>query len=522
MKFHGIFFNQKLKHMNIKSLFSDLRSGIVVFLVALPLCLGIAMACSVPLFSGIIAGIIGGIVVTSVSGSRYSVSGPAAGLTAIVITAISDLGSYECFIAAALLAGLLQVVLGALKAGRIGNYIPGAVIKGMLAGIGIILVIKQLPHFVGYDADPEGDMYFARADGHNSLSDLFYMINFITPGSLLIGCLSFVILLVTDQEFYKKNKILSLFPGPLLVVLSGILLSSFFSSDPFFKIGPDHLVNLPEINSIEDLKSNFMFPDFSKSKSREFWSVVFTLAIVASLETLLSLEAIEKLDPRREPIDSDKELMAQGAGNMLSAIIGGLPITSVIVRSSANLNAGAKTRLSVIFHAVLLIISVLFFPGILGMIPNSSLAVILIMTGYKLAKVSLFKKQFKMGWDQFVPFMVTIVIMLITDLLKGVAAGILVALYYIIRHNITSSFEVMEELIEGKRNYLIKLPQHITFFNKGFISNYLDGIKKGSRVIIDGSINKSTDKDVKEVLTDFVETSGQKNIEIQFVKYTIE
>ena len=249
--------------------------------------------------------------------------------------------------------------------------------------------------------------------------------------------------------------------------------------------------------------------------------MVVTLAVVASLETVLSLEAIEKLDPKKEPVDSDKELMAQGVGNMLSAVAGGLPITSVIVRSSANINAGAKTKFSAIFHAVLLIASVMCFPTLLGMIPNSCLAVILIMTGYKLAKISLFTKQFKMGWDQFLPFIITVVVMLLTDLLKGVAAGIVVALFYIIRNNIKSSFEVMEDLIEGKRNYLIKLPQHITFFNKGYIANYLDRIKKGSRVIIDGSITKSTDKDVKEVLVDFLETSEQKNIEIQFVKYTI-
>ena len=507
--------------MNSKFIFADLKSGVVVFLVALPLCLGIAMACGVPLFSGILAGVIGGILVTILSGAKFSVSGPAAGLTAIVISAISQLGSYEYFIAAAVLAGALQVVLGLVKAGSIGNYIPNAVLKGMLAGIGIILIIKQLPHMIGYDATPEGDMYFAQSDGHNSISDLYYMLNYITPGSIIVGIVSLIIILITDMKFYKSDKILSLIPGPLLVVGFGILLNISFASSSFLQISSDHLVNLPTINSVSDLKSNFIFPNFAKWTDQSFWIVVFTLAIVASLETLLSIEAIEKLDPEKEPVNSNKELIAQGAGNIMSGLIGGLPITSVIVRSSANLNAGAKTKFSAIFHAILLLSSVLFFPHLLGLIPNSSLAVILIMTGYKLAKISLFKEQFKLGWDQFMPFLVTIVVMLLTDLLKGVTAGIVVALVYIIRFNVKSSFEIVEDVIDGKWNYLIKLPQHITFFNKGFITNYLNKVKKGSRVIIDGSINKSTDKDVKEVLMDFVESSKHNNIEIQFVKYTI-
>lgn len=507
--------------MNSKFLFADLKSGMVVFLVALPLCLGISMACGVPLFSGIIAGLIGGTIVTLFSGAKYSVSGPAAGLTAIVISSIAQLGGYPYFLAAVVIAGALQIVLSIIKAGGIANYIPNAVIKGMLAGIGLILILKQLPHLVGYDADPEGDMYFVQSDGHNSLSDLYYMINFISPGSLIVGIISFFLILISERKFYKKDKVFSMIPGPLLVVIFGILLSISFSHYPFLRIADEHLVNLPAIQSFSDLQNNLSFPDFSLITNQNFWIIVFTLSMVASLETLLGIEAIEKLDPEKKPIDTNKELLAQGLGNIFTGLVGGLPLTSVIVRSSANMNAGAKTKFSIIFHALLLFASVIFFPQVLGLIPNSVLAVILIMTGYKLAKVSLFKQHFKMGWDQFLPFIITIVMMLVTDLLKGVTAGIVCSMFFIIRNNVRSSFDIIEEYIDGRMNYLIKLPQHITFFNKGFMINYLNKLEHNCRVIIDGSINKSTDKDVKDVLADFMVTSKNKNIEIQLVKFTI-
>ncbi len=508
--------------MNSKFSASDFKAGIVVFLVALPLCLGISLACGVPLFSGIISGIIGGIVVTVFSGAKYSVSGPAAGLTAIVIAAISQLGSFELFLAAIVFAGIFQIILGLIKAGSISNFIPNSVIKGMLAGIGIILIIKQLPHMVGYDADPEGDMYFIQPDGHNSFSDLYYMLNYITPGSLIIGIVSVLVLLVTQANYYKNNAILSFIPGPLVAVVFGILLNVAFSTSSFLNISAEHLVRLPEINSGNDFKNNLLFPNFNAITTLPFWITVFTLAVVASLETLLSIEAVEKLDPEKESIDSNKELIAQGIGNTLAGLIGGLPVTSVIVRSSANINAGAKTKLSVIIHAVLLLLSILFLHKFLSLIPNSTLAAILILTGYKLANINLFKREFKMGWEQFLPFAITIIVMLLTDLLKGVGAGILVAIIFIIRFNIKSTFEIIEEEMDGKITYLIKLPQHITFFNKGFVINYLEKIKPDSTVIIDGSINKSTDKDVKEVLIDFIHISRKKNIEVQFVKYSLE
>ncbi len=508
--------------MNSKNLFSDFKSGIVVFLVALPLCLGIALACGVPLFSGIIAGVVGGIVVTSLSDAKFSVSGPAAGLTAIALAGVAQMGGFQYFLAACIFAGALQVLLGVLKAGGIGNYIPNSVIKGMLAGIGIILIIKQIPHMVGYDSDPEGDLYFDQADGHNTLSDLYYMLNYITPGAVVVGIVSFLLILFSESTFYKKNKILSFIPGPLLVVLSGIVLNICFKGNNLFQISSEHLVSLPKIASFSDLQNTLIRPDFSKWNQQAFWILVVTLATVASIETLLSIEAIEKLDPEKVPVNSNRELLAQGVGNIVSGFLGGLPVTSVIVRSSANLNAGAKTKFSVLLHAALLLLFVLVFPGFLSQIPNASLAVILIMTGYKLAKVSLFHKQFKAGWEQFLPFVITIAVMLLTDLLKGVGAGIVVSLFYIIRFNIRSSFVVREDIIDGQRNYLIMLPQHATFFNKGFITDYLNNkVTPGSRVVIDGSINKATDSDVREVFQDFIQSSEQKNIEIQLIKFNI-
>jgi MFS superfamily sulfate permease-like transporter len=497
----------------------DIKAGIVVFLVALPLCLGIAMACGVPLFSGIISGVIGGIIVTILSGSKYSVSGPAAGLTAIVLASISQLGSYPAFLAAVVFAGVFQLILGILKAGSIGNYIPNAVIKGMLAGIGIILIIKQIPHLFGYDKDPEGDIQFIQLDGENSFTELFHMINFITPGAIVIGLVSFAVLIIAEKPFYKKNKILSNLPGPLLVVVFGILLTLAFKSHSLLAIESTHLVNLPIISSFADLKANLFFPDFSSANTSTFWIIVFTLAIVASLETLLGIEAVDKLDPDKNESNTNKELLAQGIGNISCGLIGGLPVTSVIVRSSANINSGAKSKLSTIIHASLLLISVLLLPNLLALIPNACLAAILIMTGFKLTKLAIFKEQWKFGYEQFIPFVITIGVMLVTDLLKGVCAGVIVSIIYIIRDNIKSSFEASSDVIDGKLYYLIKLPQHVTFFNKGYLINFFGTIKPESKLIIDASINKKINRDSKDVIDNFINTAKKRNVEIELIKY---
>lgn len=507
--------------MTFKHFLPDLRSGVVVFLVALPLCLGVAMACNAPLISGLLTGMIGGSIVALLSGSQLSVSGPSAGLTAIILSSVAVLGSFQAFVAALLVAGLLQLALGLAKAGGLANFIPVAVIKGTLAGIGIILIIKQMPHLVGYDRDPEGDFEFDQPDGHNSFSELFYMLKSVTPGAAIIGLTSVLILVITSRPFYIRHRALSMLPGPLIAVLTGIGLNVAFSHSDVLGLNAEHLVSLPQFSSLHDLRGLLLRPDFSMALEPKFWGVAVTVAIVASLESLLSIAATDKLDPLRRDSNPSRELVAQGVGNMLCGLVGALPVTAVIVRSSANIQAGARSKLSAIIHALLLAACILCIPGLLRMIPNASLAAILIYTGYKLAQVSLFTEQFRKGLDQFVPFIVTIAVMLITDMLKGVCAGLVVSVIFIIRANVKSSFDTAMEMIEGRRHYMIRLPQHITFFNKGFMTSYFRNIPQGSEVIIDGSINKTTDKDAQEVLKDFIETSDSRKIDVKFVKYTI-
>jgi MFS superfamily sulfate permease-like transporter len=505
--------------MNKKTISADVKAGIVVFLVALPLCLGIALSCGVPIFSGIISGVIGGIVTTALSGSKFSVSGPAAGLTAIVLSSISKLGNFETFLAAMVFAGILQILFGLLKAGGIGNFIPNAVIKGMLAGIGIILIIKQIPHLFGYDKDPEGDEEFIQLDGENSFTELVNMINYITPGSLIIGIVSFLLLFMCTRSFYKENKFLCNIPAPLMVVIFGVLLTVSFNSYDFLRIDSQHLVNLPNLQSLENLKANLIFPNFNYATNSKFWLIVVTVSLVASIETLLNIEATDKLDPEKSESNSNKELIAQGVGNIMSGLIGGLPITSVIVRSSANINAGAKTKLSIIIHAILLMISVILLPQLLALIPNACLAAILITTGFKLTKFSIFNSQFKSGIQQFLPFIFTILVMLLSDLLIGITAGIIISIFFIIRDNVKFSFDSNSETIEGKLHYLLKLPQHVTFFNKGYLIRYFSEIKPNSKVIIDGRFNKTVNQDSRDVISNFMNVAKYKKIDVELIKY---
>ncbi len=502
------------KQKYLQSLPSDLPSSIVVFLVALPLCLGIALGSGAPLFSGLIAGIVGGIVIGALSGSQLSVSGPAAGLTTIVAAAILKLPAFEAFLLAVVLCGAFQIALGFLKAGVIGDYIPGAVIKGMLAAIGLILILKQFPHLVGYDADFEGDESFTQANNENTLSAITNSFRYITPVAVIIGVICLVFQFSWEKFVSKKTGFLKLLPAPLVVVLIGVGINEYLKSTGGSALGADHMVNIPIASSAGEFLSFFSFPDWSNLSNADVWITAITLALVASLETLLSLEAIDDLDPYQRVSPTNRELKAQGVGNMISGLIGGLPITSVIVRSSANVNAGAKTKMSAIFHGLLLLLSVALIPGILNLIPKSALAAILIFTGYKLAKPTLFKMYYKKGMDQFFPFVITIVAILFTDLLKGVLIGIVVGLFFIIRSNFRSAVFVVND----KNRYLFRLRKDVSFLNKPIIKRKLEEVPDNSLVLIDASRADFIDKDVVEVIEDFMISAPLKNITVELKK----
>ena len=501
----------------LQSVGSDFPASIVVFLVALPLCLGIALGSGAPLFSGIIAGMVGGIVIGSLSGSQLSVSGPAAGLTAIVVAAITKLQVYEAFLVAVVIAGLIQMILGFLRAGIIGDYIPNSVIKGMLAAIGIILILKQLPHFVGYDKDYQGDESFSQGDKENTFSEILNSFNAITPAAVIIGIISIIILIAWETKFFKSKKILTLVPGPLVVVLVGVLINILFTTnEDFFHWGNKHvnLVALPIAENASQFISFFTFPDFSHASNPQVWISGLTIAIVASLETLLGIEAVDKLDPLKRVTPTNRELKAQGVGNMFSGLIGGLPLTSVIVRSSANVMAGAKTKMSTIFHGLMLLLSVFFIPTVLNLIPLSALAAILIFTGYKLAKVGLFKDFYKRGMDQFIPFVVTIIAILFTDLLVGIVIGILVGLFFMIRSNFKSAVVVVND----NNNYLIRLRKDVSFLNKPIVKRKLEEVPENSSILIDATRADFIDKDIIEEINNFLKHAHLKNITVEIKK----
>lgn len=494
---------------------NDLKAGLVVFLVALPLCLGIALAQNAPLFSGIIAGIIGGIVVATVSGSKLSVSGPAAGLTSVVLSAVISLGSFEVFLLSVSIAGLMQIVLGLIRAGIVAYYFPSAVIKGMLSAIGIILIMKQIPHLLGDDRDPEGDEAFFQVDNDNTFSEILKTFDAPHLGSVIIALVSIFILIAWQSGYINKHKRLKQLPSALMVVIGAILLDFIFNRfAPSFEVKDEHLVKLPAFNSMSDFFGSFLHPDFTAWKNPKVYEIAAIIAAVASLETLLSVEATDKLDPDNQITPTNRELIAQGVGNFLSGLIGGLPITSVIVRSSANIGAGGKTKLSAIFHGLLFLVAIFFLPNVLQLIPLSALAAVLIMTGYKLARPAIFKGMYKQGIDQFLPFIVTIIVMLFSDLLKGVSVGIIVAIVFILKRNYKLPFREIKDVIDGKMTYFIKLSQNVTFINKGKFIELFKSIPPNSIVYIDGGRTTFIDKDVLEVISAFKQSSKIHNIEV--------
>jgi MFS superfamily sulfate permease-like transporter len=497
---------------------SDLPASIVVFFVALPLCLGIALASGAPLFSGVIAGIIGGIVVGSLSGSKIGVSGPAAGLAAIVLSAIATLGSYENFLVAVVLGGFIQILFGILKAGIIGYYFPSSVIKGMLTGIGIIIILKQIPHFFGYDSNPEGAWSFMQIDGENTFSELFNMINYIKPGSALIGMIALSILLFWDKILSKKGKFFQVIQGPLVAVVVGVIFYALTKSNDALSISASHLVSVPIPEDVGSFLNQFSFPNFKAITNTEVWIVAFTIALVASLETLLCVEATDKLDPHKNVTPTNRELLAQGTGNVISGLVGGLPITQVIVRSSANIQSGGRTKLSAIIHGFLLLISVIIIPRLLNMIPLSVLAAILLIVGYKLAKPALFKKMYDLGWKQWIPFTVTVFGIVFTDLLVGIFLGLTVGIVVIlIKSYQNSHFLHIEDKSNGKHKIKMTFAEEVTFFNKGAILKELDSLPRDTYLELDVRKTRYLDNDIIEILEDFAYKAKERHIDINLV-----
>jgi MFS superfamily sulfate permease-like transporter len=502
--------------MNNHSIFSnvrgDLAAGLVVFLVALPLCLGIALASGAPLFSGIVSGVIGGIVVGFLSNSALSVTGPAAGLTAIVFSAITALGSFETFLAAVVVAGCMQLILGFLKAGSFSNYFPTSVIEGMLAAIGVIIILKQIPHAFGHDVDNEGDFFYIEKSGHTTFDTLIESINFIHSGALIISLLSLAILITWEKVPALKN--IKVIPGALVVVVVSILLNEFFiqSGSSLAIITQNHLVSLP---SFTEIQNGFALPNFSQIFTMKFLIISGTIAVVASIETLLCIEATDKLDPYKRFTDTNRELKAQGIGNILSGLLGGLPMTSVVVRSSANINSGGRTKLSTMFHGFLLISFALSIPFVLNKIPLAALAAVLLMVGYKLAKPSVFIHLWNNGYSQFIPFVVTVLAVVFIDLLKGVGIGLAVSIIFILYQNLKFAYSFKKESFHDGDIITIKLAQEVSFLNKAAIKNTLTSIPRGSKLIIDASNTKYIDFDVVELIKDFRDVKAEdKDIDL--------
>ena len=574
---------------------TDVPSGLVVFLVALPLCLGIAIASGSSAMSGIIAGIVGGLVVTMFSNSSLGVSGPAAGLVAIVGPAIVQLG-FGNFLLAVVLAGVFQFALGVLKAGTIGYYFPTSVIKGMLAAIGLIIILKQIPHAFGYDKSPEGSLAFRDADGSNTFLDIWDSIGLITPSALIITLICLAILIFWESKFMKGFKATRVIQGPLVAVLAGIILNLGFASIESTKLKDDQLVRLPasieftfphfkpgeikstkmsfghgshdaghdedktavalkdagtKLKTLEDTFENISDPKVAESMApaiaelrqslatvgagesteedaagsvslfRAILMIVITaltLAIVASLESLLCAEATDKLDPKRRQTDLNQELRAQGIGNVVSGLFGGLPVTQVIVRSSTNIQSGARSRFSAFVHGIFLIGAVSLIPGILNLIPLASLAAILFVVGYKLAHPSKFKSMYEQGWNQFLPFIITIAAILRTDLLIGIGIGLIASLFFILKSSYFKSLWMTKETVDGKEVHRLTLAERVFFINKGNIQTALQTIERDGKVIVDASNTVHMDQDVLDVFNDFKTHAKFDNIEIEWIE----
>ncbi len=516
---------------NTQTLKSDLPSGLVVFLVALPLCLGIALASGAPFFSGLISGIVGGIVIGSLSGSKLSVSGPAAGLAALVLGAITNIGAYDLFLCAVLIAGMLQILMSLAKLGGIANYFPSSVIKGMLTSIGVLIIAKQIPHAFGYDRDEKGNLTELFPFGDEDVHELLQPLHHIDIGVTLICIISLLIMIVWEKPFIKKR--VKFIPGALVAVVVSILLNELFkSTSSSLIITEDHLVQIKAADSASEFFSFFTLPDFRGFLNSQVIITGIMIAIIASLETLLSIEAVDNLDPERNVTNTNRELFAQGTGNAISGLIGGLPITSVIVRSSANLHAGAKSKVSTIFHGFLLLSTVVLIPSLLNLIPLSSLAAILLITGYKLCKLSIFAQMFRNGKYQYTPFFVTVIVIIGIDLfglykplqgeglLVGVIAGLIAAFGAILHGNLKNSYYFHKDEHKEGNIIRVELSEEVSFLNKAAIRQTLDHMPENSSVVIDASRTDYIDFDVLELIKEFRDIKAPlKNITCRLVGF---
>jgi MFS superfamily sulfate permease-like transporter len=499
---------------NFSSARSDLPAGLVVFLVALPLCLGVALASGAPLISGIIAGVIGGIVVALFSGSELSVSGPAAGLAVIVLKSIEELKSFPAFALAVLLSGAFQLGMGLLRAGVIGDFIPNMVIKGMLAGIGIVIILKQIPHALGDDNDFVGDEGFNQPDHLNTFNEVTQSVGSINYGAIVISLISLVILFGWDHPAVRRRRWISVVPAPLLCVVFGTLMNEAFkvlAPSWVLSAAKHHLVELPVLGSIHEVLNTLQFPDFSRISDPLVWKVALTVAIVGSLESLLSLEASDKLDTEKRISDPNAELRAQGLGNLTSGLLGGLPVTSVIVRSSANIYSGAKTRLSSIIHGILLLVAVLLIPTLLNRVPLACLASILLSVGYKLSSWKIIRSVWKEGWSQFLPFAITVAGIVFTDLLKGILIGLCVSVFFVMRAYTRTALT----MVKDGEDILIRLNKDLTFVNKQELKARLREVPDGARLVIDGVRAHYVDHDAAEVIREFCEGASHRGIQTQ-------
>lgn len=508
------------KKINIfGSLRSDLPAGLVVFLVALPLCLGIALASGAPLFAGIISGVVGGIVVGYLSKSHLSVSGPAAGLTAIVLTAITDLGGFNIFLLAVFIAGLFQIALGFLKAGSISNYFPNNVIEGMLAGIGVIIFLKQIPHAFGYDKDYEGDLAFLQPDGENTFSEILSIVGNIHLGATIITIVSLAILIGWNKVSFLKN--LKLLPAALVAVIVGIVINQLFiASGSSLAVLENHLVKLPVPTSFDEFKQSFTFPDFTAFGNQKVWIVGVTIAVVASIETLLCIEAADRMDKHKRYTDTNVELRAQGIGNIVSSLLGGLPMTSVVVRTSANANAGAESKMAAIVHGVLLLVSAVAIPFVLNLIPLATLAAVLLLVGYKLANPKVIKHFFERGKYQFIPFIATMLAVVFTDLLKGVALGLVISIVFVLKGNMQRAYNFRKEEYHDGDEIHIDLAQEVSFLNKAAIKATLSSIPENSKVIINAADTVYIAHDVLDLIKEFKKIRAkEENIKVKLVGF---